>query len=184
MPGLRIIAVLQAAQRIVVQMIAVVPAAIRHVDAAAKGQAVVDDDDLLVMAGAKRVAAVKGQVDLVGRHQLDLKRGQDGVQEQADPVRKPVGGQAVPVAFAGQHLDLEIEIPADHHDHPLRLQQRLAQGAEIGLAVDDHGQPVRRFHPPTIPPRLQFDHDPTSLDTTPSRRNACKGNHVRVERVP
>ncbi len=71
------------------------------------------------------MAPVKGQVDLVGRHQLDRKRGQDtarrdqgaaapfqqidaqtrvavhdGVQELTDCVGKPIGGQAARIIAA------------------------------------------------------------------------------------
>ena len=53
----------RAAARLVVAVLARVPAVAGHVDAAAEGEAVVDHDDLLVVRGGRRMGAVEPGVD-------------------------------------------------------------------------------------------------------------------------
>lgn len=129
------------------------------------------------------MAAVEGEVDLFGRQELDLEsrqqpprcdqraaapfqqvdvqiRGSLGqrVKERANRIGQPVGRPALVIAFAGKHLDAEIEIPPDQHHAAARLQQRLAQGTKIVLAVDNEGQPFRRRDSPAVPARSKLGH--------------------------
>ena len=74
MPRLQDLTIPVAAQRVVVKVIAIIPPPRGQVDPAAKGQRIVNRNQFLMMAGADGAVPVKGQMDLVGRHELDLKQ--------------------------------------------------------------------------------------------------------------
>ena len=85
MPGAIGRTVGMAATKFVVAMMPRVPAIAGHVDAAAKGEAVVDHDDLLVVRGAEGMGAVEADMDA--------------------RMQRPARHRAVPVRQAAPRLD-------------------------------------------------------------------------------
>ena len=159
--------------RIVGPVLARVPASAGHIDAAAERQGIVHDHHLLMMRRASGMMAVEREADAARRelqtdrlnqllaqlheHRLvplqdverDVRGGPDDVLEEvAQPVRHPVRGEALGVALAGDHLQPQVEIPADHVDRPLRRTQRRPQVTEVVRPVDDHRQAIRALDPP------------------------------------
>ncbi len=135
-------------------MLARIPALAGHVDAAAKGKLVVDDDDLLVVRGGDGVMAVQLGVDALVRHPLH-----DG--EEGPPPEQRLDRAGVPAEQENLQLrltldervdevahrlarclvmvqnDARVEVPADQQDLPPRIQHRAACHTEIFLRIDD-----------------------------------------------
>ena len=130
-------------------MLARIPAPDRDVDASAEGDGVVDDHDLLVVAGADRVDAVELQVDALVRHPIeDEERCRPATQrlkETEVPLEDmdvqlgpaidegidewPQHGGPVAVFLHGQ-LDPGVEIPTDEQDGPAGLDHRRSNVAK------------------------------------------------------
>jgi hypothetical protein len=157
--------------RVGVPVLARVPAVGGHVDAAAEGQGVVDDYDLLVVAGAGRMVGVEAEVDPLAPHQLQHqerhhlaghRRQQRGVPLQdVDPQLWPFGRHRLqelaqfvrrlfPLAVRLQ-LDVQVELPADQHHRVPRLADRGLGRGEVARGVDDQRQPVGALDAPAVP---------------------------------
>ncbi|MCX7560274.1 hypothetical protein OS190_11905 [Sulfitobacter sp. F26204] len=65
-------------------------------------------------------------------------------------VWQSIWSQAVIVAFAGQHLDLEIEIPTDQKQLVLTVCNDLSQIQKIIGAINDNREFFRFLDPPAI----------------------------------
>ena len=141
-----------------------IAAAIGHVDAADKGERIVDDDDLLVMRGIEGVRGIELDADarmlLPGRaeqerhHRARRMQNRDAPDEHAHfETRMLLDETAQQVAelwsVIGQP-DRVVEIPADDHDRAAGATERLFEMAEIIEAVDDHRRPRRGFAAPGI----------------------------------
>lgn len=175
---------------VVVAMRTRVPALRGHVDPAAKGEAVVDRHDLLVMRRSGRVMGVElhmdarmpcplphGEQRLAAKDrlqradvpaqqiQLQLRIALDQpVEEIADRLR-PVDVHAI-----ADQRDTRVEIPSDQHDALLRRGEGFARHAEIAVGVDDYRQAVRPLDPPDI--AIRFEH----LDLSPCF--ICHASHA------
>ncbi len=161
-------------------MLSIVPATFGDVDTATEYQRVIDNNDFLMMAGADGMVAVKGQMELLRRKQLELECRKDApgrnqrtpapfqqidiqslasrrkcIQKRTDGVRKTVRRIAVVIRLTGQHLDLEVKIPTDENDHTLCFQQHFAKDAEIVLPIHDDGQPIGRRNTPAVSTRFE-----------------------------
>ena len=184
-----------------------VPAPRAEVDPANERQRVVDDDDLLVMAGPDRVdrvqavaqPAVGHQAEPVVGEQLPVAGKDDGEVpgEDVDVQPRPVGDQMVEKLaelIGRRHIvpvrlqpNPAVHVPTDDDDRPARPQRRRLEGGEIGGRVDQEGDPMRAQQPPT---GLAFDEKPI-LPGTRSRSRAvlaevlekiclCHGRHAGI----
>ena len=128
-------------------MLACVPAIIRHVDAAAEGEHVVDHDDLLVVRGPGRVGAVEPELEAPGPHpvqQVERRRAARQCTQDTEVPLQHSDAQAGAASdkfrqerseFLGQafhrvigiELDAGVELPTDEQDRVAGLQERSAQ---------------------------------------------------------
>ncbi len=174
--------------RIVMAMLARVPAVAGHVDPAAKGEAIVDDDDLLVMRPRGRMMPVELGMDARMPHPLHHREQGRAAEQRLDRTGIPAEQEDLELGLAfdqpqdegaerrrfagavdpGFELDPRIEIPADQHDPPLGVEHGDARLAEIFLRIDDHGHLVRAFDTPAFgsDPHVQV---PLSSPLAPGR---------------
>ncbi|WP_348643140.1 hypothetical protein [Rhizobium sp. WL3] len=186
------LAIRHFATRVVVQMPAGVPALGGDVDAAAEGQHVVDDHDLLVMGGGRRMRAIQFEVDVGRGHEVEEAEGhgspsQGCEQAQipfedmdlqigtglADPLQKP--SQLVrPLETGALRLELDpgVEIPADQVHHVPGFEDRLLDGNEIVFGVKDHTEAVRARLLPTVSTWLQDVRCHASLNPSLTKEEA------------
>ena len=164
-------AVRSDAARFLVLVVSRVPSFAGHVDAAAKGHAVVDHHDLLVMRSGDRMMPVEFEVDLAVAHPAqDREQGSAMEQrlertgipaqyvniEQGTALDQPADERSdrrrtLVLPLPGE-LDPGVEVPADQHDAPLGLEHRGAGGPEIVIGVDDDGRTACRGGPPERAP--------------------------------
>ena len=151
-------------------MLTRVPPVARHVDAAAKGEAIVDDDDLLVMGSAGRMGSIEARcgcgraTSICIRVKIVVPRnsvsdGADIPAQQVDFQFGPALDQpedevaqllrAFRLALAAK-MDAGVEIPADEHDPAFCRQHRQAAGPEIVVGIDDQGGPARLGNAPAV----------------------------------
>ena len=155
------------AARVAVAMLGRIPAVAGHVDAAAEGQAIVDHDDLVMVRGAQRRGAVESRVDARMGHPAHQREDGGAAEQRAQRADVPAQQEDLEVGIAlyqpkheiaqgvglarqplfGQ-FDARVEVPADQHDAPPRLQHRLAAGLEVIARIDDQPRPRRRLPPP------------------------------------
>ena len=157
-----------AASRIIVRMGLGIPAIDRDVPAAAKGHGVVDDDRLLMMAGADGARRIQPELDhpfpepglgLVRIEALRCRDQQRRLPDQQPDVEFRPGLDHHPqqmadlgLFVAGPGLGVEpgprVELPAQNHHRTPRLGQSRGQGFEIGAVLHEDRQPVRPLDPP------------------------------------
>ena len=152
--------------RIVLCVVARVPALHGHVDPAAHGQAVVEDRDLLVVAAPRGMGAVELEVDPAVPHPAhqvpphgtthDELEDAEAPFEDTDFKRRPVThqprketaqprgkiapvGPLPPAAPIGE-VDARVEIPADQENAMLCVEHRFLHGGEIVRRIDDHAR--------------------------------------------
>ena len=137
-------------------MLTRIPPVARHVDAATKGEAIVNDDDLLVMGSASRMGSIEAGVDLVVPHPSDqgedrraTKQGSDGADIPAQEVdfqfgpaldqpEDEVAQLKRPFQPArASKADPGVKVPADEHNPALCRQHRQAAGLEIVVGIDN-----------------------------------------------
>ena len=159
-----------AAAGIVVAVGAGVPAAGGDIDAAGKGETVVDDHDLLVMRAAERVACVEPEGDLAVHEPADQHRPAeepaDRLQQAGVPAqdldlqpRRAIDQPQHELAQAARGLrsvfgmakvDARVEFPADQHDAMFGGQHGGAHQPEIILGIDDDAGARRTFDAPAF----------------------------------
>ena len=127
---------------------------------------VVDHDDLLVLRGAERHGVVEAERDLLRRAPLQRQARQQlafvGVkqrivpEQQMDPKLGPAAHQGaeeigracrqavVRRAALADQPGPAVDVPAEHEDAALRLEERLPDRVEKRRAVDQHGGARRR----------------------------------------
>ena len=159
-----------SAARVLVDVIARIPAVGRHVDAAAEGQLVVDHHDLLVVRGTRRMGAVELEMDAPARHPVE-----NGQRRRA----APDGHQRADVPFEHMDLDLRpvlvepaqegaelvrtlerfllrleghagVEVPADQIDAVPGRKDRLFRGDEIVGRIHDQREAIDMLDPPAV----------------------------------
>ncbi|KXX64904.1 hypothetical protein AY586_02150 [Marichromatium gracile] len=135
---------------------AAVPAPFTEVEAAAEGQCVVDDHQLLVVTGRQRVVVIEGEVQarvlapgvdaeeqrfalervdrrIVPEQDPGLEPGgafEQGMEQFAESGRQPVAG------VLAHQLELTVQVPAEDQDAMPGIDQCPAQGGEVAFAVD------------------------------------------------
>ena len=142
----------------VVRVALAVVAPVGEVDAAAKGQLAVDDDELFVPAGNDRALAVEAQMDPPGRPLVEAAAGPDAALQavQKEPVpdedphlqprgRRDEAAQATIQRLAA-HLDPAVDVPAEHEDAVPGPVECCHQRREVALAVDEQRRPARPRH--------------------------------------
>ena len=155
-------------ERLLVAMPGRVPAAAGHVDSAAKGEAIVDHHDLLVMRCARRVHRIELGVDALvpppaeegerrgaaedRLHRAEIPAQQIDVERRAplDQPQDEVADRLRGAVLAAADPDSGVEIPADQHDPPLGRQHRLARRGEIVGGIDDQCGAVGTLDAPAI----------------------------------
>ena len=192
-----------AAAFVAVGMLARVPARPGHVDAAAESEGIVDDDDLLVVAGAARMGAVELEVDLLARRPAQQAQHGGAAAEQVDRAQvpfedvdlqaRPVLGQPVEelaeldrgaVVGIGVEADAGVEVPADQQDLRLGAEHRLARVAEVIGRVDDDGGAVRPFDAPAVAARVKHSDQAPQQEWRQSNAASAKGFRRRNGRCP
>ena len=180
MPGSVGMPVWRSAMRIVVEMLARIPPVRRHVDAAAECQGIVDDDYFLMMRRADGVRAVEFEAQPLACYPVEKGNGSHPAPERLQHAEVPLEkvdthlraiprqpGQELseavrPFQRLGLRLELDsrIEIPADQHDAVLRLEHGGLGEAKIVGGIDNQGETVGAFDPPTCSARYQqtLDH--------------------------
>ena len=172
--GVRLAAVIDT-MRIVVRMLARVPARPREVESADECDSVVDHDEFLMMRSARRMLVVEAKrqppvrapIQLVDRQPFALHRVEhreiprehvaaqpsarrdDGVQEIVELLRKPV------VRALRHETRPAVDVPADDEDGATRAGKRIANRPEIILAVDQERDALGALDPPATAARLQ-----------------------------
>src|SRR5690606_29256344 len=155
MPGLIRLSVRVAAARIVIEMLAAVPSPCRHVDAAAKGDAIVDHDDFLVMRRGKRMGAIQLEGNALVPFPAEDGEKSGAAEQRLDGARIPAQQSDLkvwravgepeneiaeflrPLACVITETDAGIEIPSDQIDAVPRLQHGLARHDEIISRIDN-----------------------------------------------
>ena len=138
-----------------------VPAAHGQVDAAAIGDGVVDDHELLVMRRAERQMAVEQNLDSLrlampedeARKELAVHRVEDWVVPQQNLDRQlwpalqqpleqlaDLDGCAVGGPRAAFEPRAAVQLPAQNEDRVLRGEQRSAERCEVVRGVDENGR--------------------------------------------
>ncbi len=184
------------AARIVVEVIGRVPAVAGHVDTAAKSQAVVDHHDLVMVSRTGRRGGVEAGVDArmghPAQHREQGRAAKQGAQRADVPAQQEdlqVGGTldqpenevaqgawfAVQTGLAAGKLYAGVEIPANQHDPPMRLQHPEPRRGKVFGSVDYQRGPCGR----RMAPRHDIDcrtfcrlHPAASALTRPQRSRA------------
>jgi hypothetical protein len=141
-----------------------VPTIDADVAAAAEGQLVVDHQHLLVMAGPERHRVVQPELDAAALEPLarlvreELLRGRDRQGRAPDQQTDVEFGPRVrqldedashfvrivrPLLAVREQPRARIEAPAQQDHRAPRPPQRLVDGGEVGLGVDQEGRPPR-----------------------------------------
>src|SRR5690606_2303158 len=162
-----------AAARIVIEMLAAVPSPCRHVDAAAKGDAIVDHDDFLVMRRGKRMGAIQLEGNALVPFPAEDGEKSGAAEQRLDGARIPAQQSDLkvwravgepeneiaeflrPLACVITETDAGIEIPSDQIDAVPRLQHGLARHDEIISRIDNERKALRRLRPPVVYLALQ-----------------------------
>ena len=149
-----------------------IPAPPRQVQTAGKGNAIVNDDNLLVLRGSQRNAVVEAEMNTGRRLPLQCQQGEGlalgRIKERVVPEEKidVEGGPLVDQraqecrqvdgiivfsfsAFADKPRPA-VEVPAGDHNGMLGCQGCLPHGAEEGRTVDQNGETVRPLDAPNI----------------------------------
>ena len=147
-----------------------IPAAAREIIAAHERKRVVDDDHLLMMRRADRMAvveaegkaAVRAPVELVDRQPLAFHRvehrevprqhvavqvglaGDHRIEEFAERLGQPV------VCAIGNEAHPAVDIPTEDQDRAAGAAQRRTYGAEVLLAIDEKCQAFRALDAPAV----------------------------------
>ena len=156
-------------------MLAGIPARPREVIPADECHSVVDDDKLLMVTCARRMAVVEAKrqspmcapIELEDRQPFALHRIEhrevprqnvaanpaaprdDGIEEIAERFRKRIAGAS------WHQLHPTIDIPADDEKRAPGARQSIAYRREIGFAVDQKRRAIGALDPPAIAPGHQ-----------------------------
>ena len=164
-------------------MVARVPTVSRQIDAAAKGQLIVNHHDLLVMAGAYWMVIIESEADAAWhtpsepppRQRFTLERVQRTVipdQDVDTQVRTPLRdkgdqriepGRRVSTAEPGREVDGRGDIPTEDEHRVARFEQRPSHQLKIVSRILDTVKAIRAVEPPAVP---------SGLDDRPLRTRA------------
>ena len=129
-----------------------VPAMARQIDAAAKGQLIVDDDDLLMVAGADRMMVVEAEAHAAVACATAAASASAARARACRPSRNPRSGcsnaaraarcvtnaissssrvGASVASRAGLEIDRGRDVPAENEDRVARVEQRASHQPEI-----------------------------------------------------
>src|SRR6185369_2266251 len=153
-------------------MVARVPAVRAEVEAAGERDGVVDDDDLLMMARADRMAAVETEAQSAVSAPPEFHERQRLALERVDHRKVPVEDVRVQVAALRHDCVQEIaeatgqgvrdigtdayptiDVPAENQDRAFCTLERGGERPEVRIAVDEEGDAIGVLTAPAVPPR-------------------------------
>ena len=172
-------------------MVARVPTVSRQIDAAAKGQLIVNHHDLLVMAGAYWMVIIEFEADAAWhtpshpppRQRLTLEREQRAVVPDQDVTQAPRTRFAMKAISASSRVGASSLSPREvdgRYDIPTEdgQQRRALRAAPVSPAENSQPHPdtvkaVRAVEPPAVPSWLDDRPPGTCLDVVVTLRGTA-----------